>query len=280
VRALYAAGATCRYGALARELAHVYEGDDLRPFDWTAGEGWRTSMALSLTDKADYQEFFLQGCGSAVSFTDEGFRIRTPDFEESAALGGVGAVDKFDTSRDMSRVYLWSRRVFEGDLHVSFEFKLNAEGGLALLMTQASGMQREDFLDDYALRVNGSMSTVFGEDVRNYHWEFYRQMCDTRNDLATHGLMKNPWYRPLGFQVEPRRWETGRWYRADWLQEGRRLRAAIDGVTVLDALDSPSDNNGAVFNGGRIALRCMMRTDLVVRDLVVCTRPDFDSRPL
>src|SRR5438874_267734 len=83
-------------------------------------------------DRAFFEQFFLQGCGTAVRFTDEGFHIRTPDFVESAALGGVGAVNKFDTSKDMSRMYLWTREVFEGDLHVSLEFKLHAHGGLAL----------------------------------------------------------------------------------------------------------------------------------------------------
>jgi hypothetical protein len=124
------------------------------------------------------------------------------------------------------------------------------------------------------------MATVFGEDVRNYHWEFYREMCDTRNDLVSHGLMKNPWYRPLGFQMENRRWDLDRWYRLDWLQEGARLRMVVDRLTVLDVVDSPDDNNGSIFTAGRIALRCMMRTDLTVRNLHVRTRPHFTARAL
>lgn len=282
VRAIHAAEATQDYPDLAAELAHVYEGGGLEQFEFTrdSSDGWETKLDLSLCERAHYERFFLQGCGTAVHFTDEGFHIRTPDFAESARLGGVGSVNKFDTSKDLSRLYLWTRDVFEGDLHVSFDFRLHAEGGLALLMTQASGMQREDFLEDYALRVNGSMATVFGEDVRNYHWEFYRQMCDVRNDLANHGLMKNPWYRPLAFQVENRRWELERWYRLDWVQEGPRLRGAIDGVTVIDVTDNPHDNNGSVFTAGRVALRCMMRTDLTVRNLVVRNRSHFSSRPL
>jgi Domain of unknown function (DUF1961)/Concanavalin A-like lectin/glucanases superfamily len=280
VRRLHAEQATAAYPELTAELSATYEGQGLQPLAWQPDASWTTALELSLRERADYERFFLQGCGTALSFTDEGFHIRTPDFQTSAQLGGVGAVNKFDTSKDMSRLYLWSRQVFEGDLHVSLYFRINSPGGLALLMTQASGMQREDFLDDYALRVNGSMATVFGEDVRNYHWEYFRQMCDTRNDRVTHGLMKNPWYRPLGFQVEDRQWDTGRWYRLDWLQEGARLRGAIDGVTVLDATDSPRDNNGSVFTAGRIALRFMMRTDMTVRDLRVLNRPPFKSRPL
>ena len=139
-------------------------------------------------------------------------------------------------------------------------------------------MQREDFLEDYALRTNGSMSTVFGEDVRNYHWEFYREMCDVRNDLVSHGLMKNPWYRPLAFQMEHRTWDLDRWYRLDWLQEGPRLRAAVDGTTVIDVTDQGFDNNGPVFNSGHVALRCMMRTDLLLRHLRIDTRALFATR--
>jgi hypothetical protein len=280
IRQLHSSQATRPYPSLAVALAHTYEGSGLDPFEWIPDSSWRTTLELSLRDRAHYQQFFLQGCGSAVSFTEVGMRIHTPDFAESATLGGVGSVNKFDTSKDMSRMYLWSRQVFEGDLKVSLEFKLNAHGGLALLMTQASGMQREDFLEDYPLRVNGSMATVFGEDVRNYHWEFYREMCDTRNDLVSHGLMKNPWYRPLGFQIENRRWKLNQWYRLDWLQEGKRLRAAIDGTTVLDVTDSPDDNNGPIFTAGRLALRCMMRTDLIVRNLRVLSRAHYSSRRL
>lgn len=282
IRSLHAGQATRPYPELSAELARTYEGTDLPRFTPPGSDDgdWRTRLELSLREREHYERFFLQGCGTAVHFTPDGFRIRTPDFEQSARLGGIGSVNKFDTSRDLSRLYLWTREVFEGDLHVSFEFCLHAHGGLALLMTQASGMQREDFIEDYPLRVNGSMSTVFGEDVRNYHWEFYREMCDTRNDLVSHGLMKNPWYRPLGFQIEPRTWETDRWYRLDWLQEGALLRAAIDGVEVLRATDNPADNNGSIFTAGRIALRCMMRTDLTVRHLRIRNRPHFSTSTL
>lgn len=177
-------------------------------------------------------------------------------------------------------MYLWTRQAFEGDLHITIDFKIRAHGGLALLMTQATGMGREDFLEDYALRTNGTISTVFGEDVRNYHWEFYREMCDTRNDLVSHGLMKNPWYRPLGFQMENRQWELNRFYRLEWLQEGTRLRAAVDGTTVIEATHNSFDNNGPVFSDGHVALRRMMRTDVLLRNLRIRTRPLFRTTAL
>jgi hypothetical protein len=100
-------------------------------------------------------------------------------------------------------------------------------------------------------------------------------MCDVRNDLVSHAMLKNPWYRPMAFQVEDRRWELDRWYRCDYLQEGARIRGSIDGVQVIDTTDTGFDNNGPVFRHGRIALRCMMRTDMTFRNLVVRARSEF-----
>jgi hypothetical protein len=134
-------------------------------------------------------------------------------------------------------------------------------------------MQGEDFMKDYFLRSDGSMSMVCWEDVRNYHWEFYREMLDTRNDLVSHGMVKNPWLKPVAFQVENRRWDLNRWYKLEFLQEGARIRGAIDGVTVIDYTDNGFDNNGPVLTHGHIAIRCMMRTDIVIRNLQVKDRP-------
>jgi hypothetical protein len=91
-------------------------------------------------------------------------------------------------------------------------------------MLQAAGMQGEDFLNDYPLRSDGSMHTACWEDVRNYHWEFYREMLDVRNDVVSHAVIKNPWFCPVALQVENRRWELGRWYRVTFLQEKNRVR--------------------------------------------------------
>ena len=118
-------------------------------------------------------------------------------------------------------------------------------------------MQGEDFLNDYPLRSDGSMNVVHREDVRNYHWEFYREMADTRNDLVTHAVIKNPWLRPFAFQVENRTWELERWYRLRFVQEGACLRGAIDHVTVFDGEDTSFDNSGPILRHGRIALRAV-----------------------
>jgi hypothetical protein len=98
-------------------------------------------------------------------------------------------------------------------------------------------------------------------------------MLDTRNDLVTHAMLKNPWFKPIAFQVENRRWELNRWYKLEFLQEGGRIRGAIDGVAVIDLEDNGFDNNGPVLKHGHVAIRCMMRTDMVIRNLQVRDRP-------
>ncbi|MDR1283352.1 MAG: DUF1961 family protein, partial [Opitutaceae bacterium] len=240
-------------------MEKMYEGRDLPALDWRPGggenaapAGWARQLALPLRDYADYAHFFHQGGGPTVRFGPDGLRVTTPGLDEYVRREAKTATGDV---LDMTRMYLWTRRVFEGDLYVSVHFQLHAHGGLALLMTQAAGMQGEDFLADYPLRSTGSMSVVHMEDVRNYHWEFYREMTDTRNDLVSHAVIKNPWLRPVAFQIENRQWETGRWYRLEYLQQGARLRGAIDGVTVFDATDTGFENNGPVLRHGHVALR-------------------------
>jgi hypothetical protein len=249
-------------------LEKTYEGAGLPAFAWkpTPGAGWRDALSLPMNRDEDMLAFFHQGGVTGTTVTPEGIRVVTPTLDEY--YNGFLLVKP-----DPTRMYLWSRQTFEGDLSASFEFKLNSHGGLCLFMAQAAGMQGEDFMRDYFLRSDGSMSMVCWEDVRNYHWEFYREMLDTRNDLVSHGMVKNPWLKPVAFQVENRRWDLNRWYKLEFLQEGTRIRGAIDGVTVIDYTDNGFDNNGPVLTHGHIAIRCMMRTDIVIRNLQVKDRP-------
>ncbi|MFA6286033.1 MAG: DUF1961 family protein [Opitutaceae bacterium] len=276
LRELFQAQAKSKDREFQPELEKMFEGRGLPPFDWKPDASWHKSLALPLKTDADYEHFFQQGSGPSVRFIGEGMRITTPGFDEYYKRMGQS---RTGGQMDMTRMYLWTRQVWQGDLYVTVEFQLHQHGGLALLMAQAAGMQGEDFLNDYPLRSDGSMSVVHREDVRNYHWEFYREMADCRNDLVTHGCFKNPWLRPMAFQVENRHWELGRWYRLEFLQQGPRIRGAIDGVTVIDAMDTGFDNNGPVLRHGRVALRAMMRTDMTFRDLEIWTHPDFVAAP-
>ncbi|HSI86777.1 MAG: DUF1961 family protein, partial [Candidatus Methylacidiphilales bacterium] len=142
---------------------------------------------------------------------------------------------------------------------------------LALLVVQATGMQREDFIDDHPQRTTGSMATIIADRVRNYHWEFFRHSVDVRGDVGTSVLVKNPWQYPLGMATrEP--FVTGRWYTLLFVQEGDRLRAGIDGEWLLDVRDNPLGNNGPVFNSGRIGLRLMYQTRMRFRNMKVWNR--------
>ena len=247
-----------------------YTGKSLAPFTAaaTAENGWVRRKSFTLTSRDQDAAFFHQGCGPCLNYTLEGLRITTPSMEEFLREEG-------HSEQDMTRMYLWTREVFEGDLHVTAEFKIHKHGGLALWMFQAAGMQGEDFLNDYPLRSDGSMRMVCWQDVRNYHWEFYREMVDTRNDLVSHAVLKNPWLYPIAFQIEDRQWELDCWYRVTFLQEANRLRGAIDRNTVFDVTDSGLNNNGPVMRQGRIALRLMMRSDMTFRNLEISNRLNY-----
>ena len=268
---------------LQADLELKQTGKGLPKFTWTPDKEWETRLELPLNRIEDFQQFFIQGYGNGVEVTDQGFHVKTPSMEEANKSTGIGKAWTDlpgKPARDMTRMYIWTRKTFEGDLYFSMDVKILEHGGLSLLLLQAAGMQGEDFMEDYFLRTNGSMVTVYGEDVRNYSWEYYRDMVDIRNDVATHHIGKNPWSKPLDAQVEDRIWELDRWYKVEFLQEGAHIRCAIDGVTVLDAMDSGLTGQGPVLHNGHIAIRCMMRTNVMFRNLHVMNRPLFKSYPL
>jgi len=277
LRELFQGGSTATDDGIQAELEKMFEGHGLPVFDWKPDASWKQNLSLSFRAEADLSHFFHQGCGPCVRFPGDGMRVTTPGFDEYYKRMGKS---RTGGQMDMTRMYLWTRRVWQGDLYVTFEFQLHRHGGLALLMTQAAGMQGEDFLNDYPLRSDGSMQVVHREDVRNYHWEFYREMADCRNDLVSHGCFKNPWLRPMSYQMENRTWELERWYRLTFLQKGTRLRGMIDKVTVMDVEDTGFDNNGPVLRHGRVALRAMMRTDMTFRNFEIRTRADYSAIPV
>ncbi|HTL07253.1 MAG TPA: DUF1961 family protein, partial [Chitinophagaceae bacterium] len=174
--------------ALEDELVKTYNGEGLGRFSWQPGPGWQKKLSVDFTRPSDLDSFYIQGAPVHVGVNNEGLLIET--------------IDKIYTGKLLdSQVYVWTNKPFEGDLYVEYEFKVLRPGGLSLLMVQASGMNREDFMSDYPLRTGGRMTTVYGEDVRNYHWEYYREMADMRNDNANGALMKNPFLYPLSFSA-------------------------------------------------------------------------------
>ncbi len=268
---------------LQKQIIHTNVGDDLPNFDFIPDEKWETELDLALNSEEDFQEFIVQGFNNGVTITEEGFHVKTPTMEEANSTTGIGKIATDNPGKsvqDLTRMYLWTRKMFEGDLYMSLDIKLVELGGLSLILLQAAGMQGEDFLEDYFLRTNGSMVSVFGEDIRNYSWEYYRDMVDIRNDKATYFLSKNPWYKPLDAQVEDRNWEKDRWYHIEFLQEGNKLKCVIDNKIVAQGEDNGLNGQGPILHNGHIAIRFMMRTNMIIKNLKVKNRKLFNCSQL
>jgi hypothetical protein len=259
-----------------RSLERTYAGRGVEMLEWKAPADWRTLFEDSLTEPGALAHFYVQSHDpDLVTSTKEGLRVRTP-FERTAQPVDWDARES--EPFDPDQIYLWLERFFEGDIHFSFDFKSRAAGGLGLLVAQASGMHGEDFMEDYPRRKTGSMRMVFGENVRNYHWEYYRGMNDTRNDVASSGLIKEPWQWPLAYQCLADRLSLDVWHRVDFVHIGDRLIGALNGLKVFDVVDNPHANSGPVYRRGRFALRAMWRSDLTYRNLRVCGPPESSCR--
>ena len=241
------------------ELLYTYAGKGRKSFDWRPDPSWRNELSLSLTKPADMENFYVQGKAEDLRITDDGLLVETVNKEMNRAVLE-------------DQVYLWTHKTFEGDLYVEYEFKPLRPAGLSLLMVQASGMNREDFMADYPLRTSGRMTTVYGEDVRNYHWEYYREMADMRNDVENSALMKNPFSYPLSFGARNTPVAIGQWHKLQFRQIGNQLVGAIDGVMMVEFEDNGFTNNGPVYNYGHIAIRCMLRTKMLFRNVNVYSR--------
>ena len=246
------------------ELERTYAGRPLVAEPMATGSGWETSLKLSLDQASDLEQLYVQGCPEAVRVTPEGLQIDTPDRAQDWKPAVPG--------EDPHQLYLWTRRQFEGDLDLRVRFKPLRHRGLMLLMTQASGMHGEDFMTDYPLRTTGSMRMVYGENVRNYHWEFFREMGDARNDTASNVLVKNPWMRPLAYRCLAESLALDEWHALRFLQIGRRLQGFLNEQLVFDVEDRPGAHAGPVYRLGHVAIRAMIRTSAILRDLEVRTR--------
>jgi hypothetical protein len=249
-------GAPAVEPARTAALQSLYDADTPMPFAFDPDGNWDLRFHADFQEASDLEKFYLQGNAAAARVTGGALEVHT---------GGGPLPDHARFAEE--HLYLWTEEFFDGDLYVEYEFMPLARGGLSLLILQASGMQREDFMACYPRRTTGSMSMVCWEDVRNYHWEYFREINDVRNDRISHGMIKNPWHRTMGFATRRGRYALNAWHRIQFLQEGNRLRAAVDGDCVLDLRDAPSANNGPILNCGRIALRTMARTEIAFRNV-------------
>ena len=294
---------------LDAELRKVYLGEEFKKDTWLPDAGWELKMDAPLNRPEDLELFYLQGNTKSVRVTDAGLEVHTRFEKEHQSLAQADFQDdlfhqtlpgsdpvtcgpvfrEFEPGEPVlkldpgwarrkpgvdgeNQMYLWSWQSFEGDLALEFEFMLKKEFGLGLLCLQATGMQREDFMKDYPLRKSGSMSMVVWENIRNYHWEWFREMGDTYNAVNTQAVCKEPWMKPLAYACQPERLSKNEWHTLRFVQEGGHLRGIIDGEVIWEADDIPNENNGPVYTAGHIALRCMLGTHLVYRNLKVWNR--------
>ncbi len=245
---------------IAAQLRTLFTVQPRQTADWSPDSSWKLARQTSFTKPNDLNGWIQQGCTTeqykmkALEITPEGLLVQTPD---------EIAVE--------TRMYLWSPENYEGDIAVQYDFRPEQDSGLALLVVDASGMQREDFIEDHPPRTTGSMRTIIADRVRNYHWEFFRRTGDVRADLGTQVLVKNPWNRPMGMATLPSL-EVNRWHSLLFVKEGAHIRAAIDGQWVFDLHDDPLINSGPVFNYGRVGLRLMYQTRMRFRDVKIWTR--------
>jgi hypothetical protein len=259
VAALYETDAIETDAAFQADLRRVYAGENPEPFNFEPEDDWNTRLQLSLEDPGHLEKFRIQGIAPVVEITEEGLHIKT-------------LPEPYEPDNRGKQMYLWTRDRFEGDLYVEFEFRPNQDFGLSVLVLQASGMTREDLEQDYPLRTTGNMHWIHSSDMRNYHLEYFRHMTAVRNDFDNAALVKNPYQMPLGFACLAAKLEIGEWHRLQVLQEGTDITVAIDGRRCFTASDRPFGNNGPVLNCGRIAIRCMINTDMHFRNLVVANR--------
>ena len=75
----------------------------------------------------------------------------------------------------------------------------------------------------------------------------------------------------IGFGSAPAPFATNEWHKAQIVQHDGKIRAAIDGKILLEIDDSSRTNTGSILNYGHIALRCMVHTKMVFRNLKVFT---------
>jgi hypothetical protein len=249
--------------AIERELRHAFEGAEMKRFTFDpVAAGWTKQFDLDFKNPVEQiKEFYIQGHQAAVKpgGHPEGLLIETPDIP----YGGRESYGK--------QVYIWSNRTFEGNIYVEFEWKALKPNGLSLLMVHASGMNREDFMADYPKKTSGTMTTVHGENVRNYHYEFHREMNDVRNDTATGFSRKNPFSYRIGFGSGPASFTINEWHKLQLVQHGGMIFGAVDGQVYLEIEDSSRTNTGTILNYGHIAIRCMVHSALVFRNLKVYT---------
>jgi hypothetical protein len=221
-------------------------------------EGYDLQTEMDLTDPEEVEQWIPHGPDTTslkeLRATPEGMLVETRDTWD---------VDNLCT--------LWGPDRYEGDIHIEYEFRVERDDGLAIVVFDATTYDRGDVIEHRDYPATGSMKTIIS-NVRNYWWEYFRRTPVARDDASTHLLVKGPHHHPpLGHNVceipTPDTWHT-----MTVNKEGDRIRCAIDDRRVFDVEDSPGTGNGPSYNAGRIGLRHMQKTRVRYRNFRVHTR--------
>jgi hypothetical protein len=253
--------------AYQKALRHRHAGEEMQRYSWEPDSSWTKKVDMKMNTEEDLDRFYVQGCKEAPTVTDEGLLITTRFTRTEAAY--LMQHEKVKPGYDPDQVYFWLKDWFEGDLALEYEFNPLVENGLSVLVVQASGMHHEDFMKDYPLPTSGAMRMIYGENIRDYDWEYFRQMDDVRHDINSGILIKNPYFYPLGYQCMPERLEINQWHKIQFVQEGGHIVGTIDGQLIFDCTDTVDKGAGHILNCGHIAIRAMWKTKMMVRNLKV-----------
>jgi hypothetical protein len=88
-------------------------------------------------------------------------------------------------------------------------------------------------------------------------------------------LAKNPFGFALSFSALSKPYDYNKWNKLQFLQIGNKFIGAINGIVMVEFTDNGFINNGPVYNAGRIAIRCMIHTKMLFRNLKVYNRSQF-----
>jgi Domain of unknown function (DUF1961) len=220
-------------------------------------DDYRLQTSMPLTSQDEVEKWVKQGPDytgiKILKATSEGMLLETHESLDHANL-----------------CYLWSPESYEGDIFFRYEFKNELDTGLALVVFNASTMNRQDIIEHGDYPVTGSMVTICRK-IRNYWWEYIRQTPPVRKHLNSHVLAKGPYCRPLGTSVTALS-ELNTWHELIVHKEGDRIRCGIDSKTIFDVVDSAFSGFGSSYNCGRIGLRHMQQTRVRYRNFEVYTR--------
>lgn len=275
-RTIYEREATRIDAKTMQQLQDRYDPKELPVFDWNIDASYKSALDLTLTEPEHLDQFYVQGCTEGVRISKEGLHVETPT-PDKPPYHFFGDKEKAATSQ----VFLHTWETFEGDIAFEVDFMSRAPEGLAFAMIHSSGMQREDYMKDYPLRTTGAMDMAYRENVRNYHWEFFRIHDGVRKDRTTSLFFKNPRLCARSYQVLPDLLPNDTWHTLRLIQNGRHFRGAINDRMVCEFTENPHDRSGGTYTFGHFSLRVMFKSAFLFRNLKIHVRPPaFKSWPL